>query len=146
MINNPIFVISIDTESIWGRMYSDVKAILLNNPKRWRDSIDVLLNLFEKYDIPATWAIVGHLFLDHCEKEDGIAHKNMPKSKEDWYDCDPCTDIHRDPLYYGKDIVEKIISSPVGHEIGYHSFSHVVFSECSREVAEAEIKSGILTS
>jgi len=46
-------------------------------------------------------------------------------------------------LYYGKDIVEKILASPVKHEIGYHSFSHVLFSECSREVAEAEIKKGV---
>jgi peptidoglycan/xylan/chitin deacetylase (PgdA/CDA1 family) len=101
------------------------------------------LNIFEKHNIPATWAVVGHLFLDHCEKEDGIPHKDMPRFKEDWYSCDPCSNIQRDPSYYGKDIVEKISASPVEHEIGYHSFSHVIFSECSREVAEAEIKEGI---
>jgi hypothetical protein len=67
----------------------------------------------------------------------------MPRFKENWYSSDPCTDIKRDPLYYGKDIVEKILSNRIEHEIGYHSFSHVVFSECSREVAEAEIKKGI---
>ena len=108
-----------------------------------RDCIEILLNLFQKHNIPATWAVVGHLFLDHCECEDGIPHKEMPRFKEDWYSSDPCTDIKRDPLYYGRDIVEKILSNRVAHEIGYHSFSHVVFSECSREVAEAEIKEGM---
>ena len=117
-------------------------TLMKSDDKKGRGCIDILLNLFEKHNIPATWAIVGHLFLDHCEKEDGMPHKNMPRFKEDWYSSDPCNDIQRDPLYYGKGIVEKILSNRIEHEIGYHSFSHVVFSECSREVAEAEIKMG----
>ena len=142
--NRPTFIISLDTELIWGIIHTDADASsLINDKKHCRGAIDLLLNIFEKYNIPATWAVVGHLFLDHCEKEDGIPHKNMPRFKEGWYSVDPCTDIKRDPLYYGKDIVEKILASPVEHEIGYHSFSHVIFSECSREVAEAEIKEGI---
>ena len=143
--NNPIFIISLDVELAWGYIsYPTHKAINLmkNDDKKGRGCIDTLLNLFQKHNIPATWAVVGHLFLDHCECEDGIPHKDMPRFKEDWYDYDPCTDILRDSLYYGKDIVEKILSNRIEHEIGYHSFSHVIFSECSREVAEAEIKVG----
>ena len=140
----PIFIMSLDTELIWGIIHTDTDASLLINDKKYcRGAIDFLLNIFEKYNIPATWAVVGHLFLDHCEKEGGIPHKDMPRFKKDWYLCDPCTGIQRDPLYYGKDIIEKILSNPVEHEIGYHSFSHVLFSECSREVAEAEIKEGV---
>ncbi|MCK4735733.1 MAG: polysaccharide deacetylase family protein, partial [Methanophagales archaeon] len=115
-------------------------SLLKRDNESGRGCIDILLNLFEKHKISATWAVVGHLFLDHCEEEDGIPHKDMPRSREDWYSTDPCTDIKRDPLYYGKDIVEKILSNRIEHEIGYHTFSHVPFSECSREVAEAEIK------
>ena len=146
LFGQPTFIISIDTESIWGyAAYPSHKDIsmLKRDHTKGRKCIDTLLNLFEMHNIPATWAVVGHLFLDRCEKEDGIAHKGMPRFKENWYSADPCTDIKRDPLYYGKDIVEKIISNRIEHEIGYHSFSHVVFSECSREVAEAEIKKGI---
>lgn len=145
-LNKPICIISLDTESIWGyAAYPSHKDITLlkHDDTNGRGCIDILLNLFENYNIPATWAVVGHLFLDHCKKEDGILHKDMPRFKEDWYSFDPCTDIQKDPLYYGKDIVEKILSNRIEHEIGYHSFSHVVFSECSREVAEAEIKEGI---
>ena len=146
MIAKPIFIISLDMELLWG--YAATPAhnavrLIKNDDKKGRGCIDILLNLFEKHNIPATWAVVGHLFLDHCESEDGIPHKDMPRFKEDWYSYDPCTDIQRDPLYYGKDIVEKILSNRIEHEIGYHSFSHVVFSECRREVAEAEIKEGI---
>ena len=145
-MDKPTFIISLDVESIWGYVSDPTnKSITLmkNDDNNVRGCTDVLLHLFQKHNIPATWAVVGHLFLDHCECEDGIPHKNMPRFKEDWYSADPCTDIQRDPLYYGKDIIEKILSNPVEHEIGYHSFSHVPFSECSREVAEAEIKEGV---
>jgi peptidoglycan/xylan/chitin deacetylase (PgdA/CDA1 family) len=144
--DKPTFIISLDTELIWGYAgYPSSKEVSLmkNDDTRGRGCIDTLLSLFEKHNIPATWAVVGHLFLDHCECEDGIPHKDMPRFKEDWYSADPCTDIQRDPLYYGRDIVEKIISNRIEHEIGYHSFSHVIFSECRREVAETEIKEGI---
>lgn len=143
LFDQPTFIISLDTELIWGyvaHLTHRAISLMKNDNKKVRGCIDLLLNLFEKHNIPATWAVVGHLFLDHCENEDGIPHKDMPRFKEDWYSSDPCTDIQRDPLYYGKDIVEKIISNRIEHEIGYHSFSHVVFSECNREVAEAEIK------
>ncbi len=49
-------------------------------------------------------------------------------------------------MYYGKDIVQQIMASPRGHEIGLHAFSHVPFSECSHEVAEAEIKFGLIAA
>jgi hypothetical protein len=146
VLNKPIFIISLDVESIWGyAAYPSHKEIdlLKRDDKNGRGCIDILLNLLGRHNIPTTWAVVGHLFLDHCECEDRMPHKDMPRFKEDWYSSDPCTDIQRDPLYYGTDIVEKILSNRIEHEIGYHSFSHVVFSECSREVAEAEIKKGI---
>ena len=145
-VYRPTFIISLDTELIWGyTAYPSYKEVSLmkNDDKKVRGCIDTLLNLFEKYNIPATWAVVGHLFLNHCEKEGGVPHKDMPRFKENWYSSDPCTDIQRAPLYYGRDIVEKILSNRIEHEIGYHSFSHVIFSECSREVAEAEIKEGL---
>jgi len=133
-----------DMELIWGIVNTEEDtSLLLRNPKECRKAIDLLLNLFEKYNIPATWAVIGHLLLDHCEKENGMPHKDMPRFKKNWYSCDPCTDIQRDLSYYGKDIIEKILSSQVKHEIGYHSFSHVIFSECNREIANAEIKEGI---
>ena len=145
-IHKPIFIISLDTELIWGCLHSSSTesiSLLKKDDENVRGCIESLLNLFEKHNIPATWAVIGHLFLDHCECEAGIPHKDMPRFKNGWYSSDPCTDIQRDPLYYGKDIVEQILSNRVEHEIGYHSFSHVNFSECSHEVAEAEIKEGI---
>jgi hypothetical protein len=50
---------------------------------------------------------------------------------------------HDDPLYFGKDILQRILSSTIEHEIGYHSFSHAIFSEIERKQAEVEIKAGV---
>jgi peptidoglycan/xylan/chitin deacetylase (PgdA/CDA1 family) len=138
-----VFIISLDTESIWGYhaypFHKDIDMLIRDNTNG-RGSINNLLNVFEKYNIPATWAIVGHLFLERCKKRDGIPHKDMPPFRDNWYFIDPCTDIQKDPLFYGKDIIESVLSNQIEHEIGCHSFSHVQFSKCSYKVAEAEIK------
>jgi peptidoglycan/xylan/chitin deacetylase (PgdA/CDA1 family) len=143
---NAILVISVSLELIWGYINTrsdEYIALLRRDPSAGRKDVYELLNLLEEYDIPATWAVLGHLFLDQCDRINGTPHPDMPRFKKNWYNVDPCTNIHRDPLFYAKDIVERIILSKVKHEIGYHSFSHVIFSECSRQVAEAEIAKGL---
>lgn len=89
----------------------DIGILLGKDGKESEKAIDSLLKLFEVYNIPATWAIVGCLFIEY-----------------------PST---------MKRILEKIVGSGVKHEIGYHSFLHINFSERSRRYAEAEIKEGL---
>jgi peptidoglycan/xylan/chitin deacetylase (PgdA/CDA1 family) len=144
--NKAFFVMSLDVELAWGFTLlsrSPVLRALNKDPEHGRGSIAFLLHILEKYNIPATWAIVGHLFLDHCEKDGGKQHQPVSRSSDDVYARDPCTDISRDPLYYGKDFVDKILVNPVKHEIGYHSFSHVSFDKCDSKVAEFEIIEGL---
>ena len=145
-VSGSIFIMSLDVESLWGSIMhpqSRERILLDRDRKKGRGDIDILLSLCAKHNIPATWAMIGHLFLDKCRREKGVPHYGMPRHRDNWYSCDPCSDIESAPLYYGKDIVEKILGSRVRHEIGYHSFSHVPFSECTREVAEAEIEAGL---
>ena len=104
------FIISLDTELFWGwHLYPNSKMakILRKEEANAINTIDNLLQLFEKYNTPVTWAVVGKIFLEHPE------------------------------------IIEKIQSSPIKHEIAYHSFSHVLFSECGYKKAEAEIIEGV---
>jgi peptidoglycan/xylan/chitin deacetylase (PgdA/CDA1 family) len=108
-----------------------------------REDIFALLHVLEQYRVPSTWAVVGHLFLDHCEKHDGVAHPDMPRFKADWYSCDPCTDFVQHPLFYAPDVIRRIVASPIENELAYHTFSHVPFSECNRTVAQAEIAEGL---
>lgn len=56
-----IFCISIDTELLWGRKDLDYSKFI-EKTKKERVIIKKLLTLFRKYNIPATWAIVGKLY------------------------------------------------------------------------------------
>lgn len=148
-----MFLLSLDLELAWGasdlwgsgaaRTPAPSPEILLRTRQV---VIDALLRLFQAYQVPATWAIVGHLFLDHCETVDGVKHPDMPRPTHswfegDWYARDPASNVETDPIWYGRDIVKRIMMAEPAQEIGCHSFSHVIFGDdgCSEEVADAEV-------
>lgn len=148
-------MLCIEVELAWGFVHRR-KIDLLKVKResiRTRTLLDPVVNLLEKYRIPVTWSIIGHLLLDHCNRGDKneLPHPEMPRPsyswlKGDWYKYDPCTTIQKDPAWYGKDIVNRIVrymkESKLTHDIGCHSFSHQMFGdkECSEELARAEIK------
>lgn len=105
-----------------------------------KECIDFLLRILVKYKIPATWAVTGDFLLDLSCKPSNLQRK----SRFNNLCCiDICPDSCDNTLFFGEDILKKIISSKVGHEIGYHSFSHPVFPQIKKEVADSEIKAGI---
>ncbi len=143
-LDKPVLVMSLDLELAWGFiLYPEHKVLawLQKEPPRARQSLDILLKLLEEYDIPATWLITGHLFFNSGEA-DKIVHPDLPQFKEGWINWEHYSAIKDDPLYCGKDIVKKIVHSPVKHEIGLHGFFHLPLSQCSQEVARAEIELG----
>jgi hypothetical protein len=113
-----------------------------------RHQFPLILALARDYDIPVTWATVGHLFLTECTKVNGLAHHEMPRPLRndlwdgDWYRHDPCTNVRQNPLWYAPDLIEQIMKEPVGHEIGTHSFSHIDFrpDRSSDELVRCEIE------
>jgi peptidoglycan/xylan/chitin deacetylase (PgdA/CDA1 family) len=150
-------VISADLELGWAWRYertaSDPQALALRMAEQTRCNLPRLLELFDDYEVPITWATVGHLFLDSCTCQNGRAHPDLPRpayfenefwrySSGDWYDCDPCHDFHISPAWYGPDIIEAILSARVKHEIACHTFSHIDCSEayCPSELMEAELR------
>jgi len=154
-LNKGVVVLSADFEMAWAYRYSKSRsneAIQIGLQER--EQIPLLLNLFEQCNIPVTWATVGHLFLDRCEKNvEGTAHSEMLRpdyfenrnwkfSDGDWYQHDPCSDYKSDPAWYAPDLIRKIINSRVKHEIGCHTFSHIDFTDknCPPELAKAEIQ------
>jgi hypothetical protein len=142
-----VFILSIDTELAWGSVHKGNYAereILFKNT---RPCISMLIKLLEKYQIHATWAIIGHLFLEKCQPVNGIKHPEIIRPKyswytNDWFDPDPCSGIEEAPFWYGRDIVEQIRNCPVSQEIGCHTFSHVRIGEpgCSRECFASELR------
>jgi peptidoglycan/xylan/chitin deacetylase (PgdA/CDA1 family) len=148
---------SIDFEMAWAWRFSkrqgkDAVALGLHE----REQVPKILSALLAYDVPATWATVGHLFLDKCSRSaDGLAHADLPRaphfenewwdfSKGDWFQHDPCTNVRRDPAWYAPDLIESILHCPTQQELACHSFSHVGFGAyCSPEVASAELDSSI---
>lgn len=96
-----------------------------------------LLDAFEEFDTPATWAVIGHLFLDECEGE----HRSHPLSPG-WFASDPGGTAAEQPSWFAGDLIDAIADSPTEHEIGSHTFSHVVFGAptTNSEVASAELR------
>jgi peptidoglycan/xylan/chitin deacetylase (PgdA/CDA1 family) len=144
-LDKPVFSLSLDIELAWAFILnSQQRALnrLRNDPGNGRGAIVSLLKLLEKYDVPATWAVVGNLFLGLAGAGE-LIQREMPQFTEGWLDWDFYSSLHGNALYFGRDIVEKVLASPVKHEIGLHSFFHIPFSLCSQEVARAEVELGI---
>ena len=140
------FVLSLDTELAWGAIHRGGYAGREDHFDRTRFVVSELLTMLERYEISATWAIVGHLFLDSCSPVNGVKHPEITRSnhdltEHDWFDRDPCSNVDEQPFWYGADIVRQIAESPVQQEIGCHNFSHlIVDAECSREAFESELR------
>lgn len=149
-------IISADFELGWAFRYSKTNS----NPEKMaslsRKNIPFLLKIFELYNIPITWATVGHLFLNECKKGDHdwlhripyFENKHWLFDKGDWFDCDPYTSWENAKSWYAPDLIESILNSRVKHEIGCHTFSHIDFSyeNCPPEVAEDEIKACVYSA
>lgn len=136
-------VISLDTELEWGFHTFSEEHHLSDDGKRERLNINRLLSLFDQYEAPVTWAIVGHLFLENC---DG-SHKNIASPaykcmRDHWWSDDPGGSIESEPLRFGRDIVESILEAEVDHDIGSHTFSHVICNlpGCSASVLQDELE------
>jgi peptidoglycan/xylan/chitin deacetylase (PgdA/CDA1 family) len=128
-------VLSIDAELIWG--FHDLAEIPMERVESARESWLTVVDLFETYDVPATWAVVGHLLLDACTG----THSQHPAG-EDWFARDPGGSYSPSSYWFGQDLVDAVLDSKIEHEIGSHSFSHVEFgrSSTTAEIADAELR------
>jgi peptidoglycan/xylan/chitin deacetylase (PgdA/CDA1 family) len=141
------FVISFDAELIWGSFDHTSPAEFERRYPDVRRTIRETLALLASYEVPTTWAILGHLYLRGCTRgADGLAHPELVRPVQrwrpgDWYAADPCTDRERDPLWYGDDIVDLIQDAGPLHEIGCHSFGHVLYDDpdLSAEAARSDL-------
>ncbi|MDL5360614.1 polysaccharide deacetylase family protein [Halalkalicoccus sp. NIPERK01] len=131
-------VLSIDAELAWG--FHDRPDPPRERIAAARPGWSRLLSILEEFSIPATWAIVGHLFLEEC---DGT-HAEHPGSP-DWFARDPGGSAGEHDDWFGPDLVRAVRDADVDHEIACHGFSHVEFGnrETSRETAVAEVEASI---
>ncbi|WP_135823339.1 polysaccharide deacetylase family protein [Halorussus ruber] len=112
-------IVSLDAELAWGfHHYSEPPTRTLRHARGvWRR----LCQVFDSYEIPATWAITGHLMLDACEE----FHSGHPAGERC---CEAATDdISAERLWFGNGLVDAVASADVDHEIASHGFTHVHF-------------------
>lgn len=153
---NCVVTLTADFELAWAPRYDNSvdnayeHAVKL--AKQERSNIPKILELCEKYNIPITWATVGHLFLHSCELDGSHKHPEIPPipayagpywdfNGGDWFEYDPCSCLEVAPEWYAPDLIKLIMSSKVGHEIGCHTFSHI---DCRDEVCPPEVFSSEL--
>lgn len=133
-----VFTFSLDFELLWGTLETLGPDTLRRQCQFEREAvIDRLLTLFTEFEIPATWCIVGHLFLENCERPASLSpqarwHRRADFAKHESAGC----------VFCGRGLIEKIRACLVPQEIGCHTFTHPVFSEehCSRAAAKDEIE------
>jgi peptidoglycan/xylan/chitin deacetylase (PgdA/CDA1 family) len=117
-----LFILSLDTEIAWGT-YGAAIARHAHAFDNYRLLMRRLLDMLDSYQIPATFAVVGHLFL---ERDDPRAVPLRCPDHPDWY--------------HAPDVIKAIRSACMTHEIGTHTFSHMFTSEVRKETWEAELQ------
>ncbi|NKE37599.1 polysaccharide deacetylase family protein [Natronococcus sp. JC468] len=131
-------VISLDAELGWG--FHDLEPLPTARVEAGRRGWETMLELCDEYEVPATWAVVGHLMLESC---DGV-HADHP-APEGWFDRERGAWRDREDLRYCPELVRAILEADADHELASHSFSHALFGrpETDREFAAAELERSV---
>lgn len=136
-LSRGVFTFSLDFELLWGTLETLGPNTLRQQCQVERAMvIDRLLALFTEFEIPATWCVVGHLFLEDCLRPAALS------SKAQWQQRAAFAMHETDCVFCGRGLIEKIRACRVPQEIGCHTFTHPLFSEqhCSRALAADEIE------
>ncbi len=107
--------ISIDLELAWGVWDHLTPDDLRRAASDERPICAALIGLFDRYRVPATWAVVAALL-------DADSARTGPKA-----------------AWYAPDIVEQVARAKAGHEIGSHSGRHIYFDTASAADAHADL-------
>lgn len=109
--------ISIDLELAWGN-WDDITGDQIKLVEHHERSIVArLVEIFERHEMPVTWAIVAALL-------DRASATGRPGREEIWY---------------APDVIELITSSRVSHDIGSHGGRHIYLDAVSDAQAEDDL-------
>jgi peptidoglycan/xylan/chitin deacetylase (PgdA/CDA1 family) len=121
------FVISLDFELHWGvRDHCRPGALYRRTALESRRTIPRILDLFEEFEISATWATVGMLFACSRRELEESCPLILPEYETAAVNpyLEPVGESEDDdPLHYAPAIIREI-RSRAGQEIASHTFSH----------------------
>uniref|UniRef100_UPI004048215D hypothetical protein n=1 Tax=Roseivirga sp. TaxID=1964215 RepID=UPI004048215D len=119
------FIISLDLELYWGVCGSRSLKSYQSNLKGVGLAVDGILGLFSEYDIRATWATVGFLFLNNENERRERIPEHLPcydSPNDSTYSIAAKLIEENQDCFYLPNIIDKLKAS--NQEIGSHSYSH----------------------
>lgn len=125
---NGIMVISLDFELQYGMEDVSYLSSYKKNISGARKAVPAMLNLFEEYQIHATWAVVGMMLAESKKELYSYIPSNRPmyinKALSIYEHMDRVGENEKeDPYHYALTLVECIKNTP-GQEIASHTFCH----------------------
>jgi peptidoglycan/xylan/chitin deacetylase (PgdA/CDA1 family) len=147
-MENGKFIISLDFELHWGAAEKWDLKFKKNYFDTTRASIPIVLSLFEKYNIHATWATVGFLFaknkkqlLEFCPIERPTYHNETLSYYRLIENNEVGENEIDDPYHYAPSLIALILNTP-NQELGTHTFSHYYCNEegQNKHQFEADLK------
>lgn len=109
--------ISIDLELAWGVWDNLTPGYLKMVETAERPICKALIDLFDRYEVPATWAVVAALL-------DVGSAGPRPGNQLCWY---------------APDIIDRLVHAKTVHEIGSHGGKHVYFGNISASEAQEDL-------
>ena len=109
--------ISIDLELAWGFWDVLTPEILRMSETAERPICDQLIELFDRYHVPATWAVVAAIL-------DRASANGRPGNEASWY---------------APEIIDRIRAAKTPHEIGSHGGRHVYYDRMTAAEADADL-------
>lgn len=143
------FVISLDFELYWGVHDVFKREKYEKNIRGAHDAVLAMLETFQKYDIHATWAIVGMIYCTnimdlkkHIPRHTPT-YNNKKLSAYHYVENNPITEQDYD-LFFAPYLIQRIRATP-NQEIATHTFSHYYTLEKgqSEEQFSSDLKTAI---
>lgn len=139
------FIISLDFELHWGVAdiwdLEDRKEYFLET----RKSIPLVLDLFTKFDIHATWATVGYLFAKDLQQLKTYFPKQLPAYQTKklsnytlFHEQKVGTNEKDDPFHFAPSLIDLITKTP-NQELGTHTFSHYYCNEIGQTLEQFDL-------
>ncbi|MHB9286828.1 polysaccharide deacetylase [Halobacteriales archaeon Cl-PHB] len=121
-------VVSLEAELAWGFPRVEPPPADIEDARDgWRAAIDA----FDRHDVPATWAVVGHLYLDACPG-DHADHPGGPNV------CHRSVgDCSAREAWFGDGLVAAVREAEADHELAGHGFTHVPFDADHLDASDA---------
>jgi peptidoglycan/xylan/chitin deacetylase (PgdA/CDA1 family) len=141
-------VISLDFELHWGvRDKCTPDGPYRENLLGARKAIPRILDLFEEFDVAATWATVGFLFAESRREREEFSPAVRPQYADQRlrpYAEPTGENEDDDPLHYAGSLIARIASQPK-QEIATHTFSHYYCQEPgeTREAFAADLSRAV---